>query len=515
MSKDFFISYNSTDHAWAEWIAWVLEEHGYSLIIQAWDFRPGGNFILDMQRATTEAQRTVVVLSEAYLKALYTQSEWAAALTQDPTAIARKLLPIRVAPCKPTGVLAPLVYVDLVGKTESASEELLLEALRERGKPETRPSFPQPFSVLDQAKSTAAVFPGVPSRSTGADNSVHTNVPTTLPSLEQRGEGMVVFNANQGTNFPQRLLHVEREVPSLLPYLPNRTNQEFELGRAVKKLLHQVPRRPLVCIIHGDEHQSHDKFLERLRKITLPRLLRLDVRQTAIQEYHLRWPSRLNSLMSLSDRLRQNLADTVENYSLAPTEKINETFSRCPAPVLVHMHLLTEDWQRLGTALLPKVLEFWQSWPELAPDQVLIVSLFIHYQKKRPTKAYKWWWWLRPITLLRRHLRARRSQRLNQEVYQQIESIAKLEFEQFDRLIGVALPKLENITQGQIEDWVRCEATKLVIGDEMPGTLVDSVRELFDRWEIQTASRTMSMDDAAAHLKKLLESVLTARRNRS
>ena len=47
--KDFFISYTKTDKAWAEWIAWTLEAAGYSTVIQAWDFRPGSNFVLEMQ----------------------------------------------------------------------------------------------------------------------------------------------------------------------------------------------------------------------------------------------------------------------------------------------------------------------------------------------------------------------------------------------------------------------------------------------------------------------------------
>ena len=29
--KDFFISYNSADQQWAEWIAWQLEEAGYKI----------------------------------------------------------------------------------------------------------------------------------------------------------------------------------------------------------------------------------------------------------------------------------------------------------------------------------------------------------------------------------------------------------------------------------------------------------------------------------------------------
>ncbi|MDX2213331.1 MAG: toll/interleukin-1 receptor domain-containing protein [Oculatellaceae cyanobacterium bins.114] len=53
--KDFFVSYNRHDKTWAEWVAWILEEAGYTVVIQAWDFRPGGNFVLDMQRAASSS----------------------------------------------------------------------------------------------------------------------------------------------------------------------------------------------------------------------------------------------------------------------------------------------------------------------------------------------------------------------------------------------------------------------------------------------------------------------------
>ncbi|MCH7495792.1 MAG: toll/interleukin-1 receptor domain-containing protein, partial [Candidatus Marinimicrobia bacterium] len=82
--KDFFISYTQADKSWAEWVAWQLEEEGYTVIIQAWDFHAGSNFILAMDRAAQEAKTTIAVLSPDYLKTLYTKPEWAAALVQDP-----------------------------------------------------------------------------------------------------------------------------------------------------------------------------------------------------------------------------------------------------------------------------------------------------------------------------------------------------------------------------------------------------------------------------------------------
>ncbi len=58
--KDFFISYNSADKAWAEWIAWQLEEAKFTTIIRSWDFRPGSHLVQEMDRAAQEAQRTIL-----------------------------------------------------------------------------------------------------------------------------------------------------------------------------------------------------------------------------------------------------------------------------------------------------------------------------------------------------------------------------------------------------------------------------------------------------------------------
>ena len=35
---DFFISYTHNDADWAEWIGYALEEAGFTVILQAWDF---------------------------------------------------------------------------------------------------------------------------------------------------------------------------------------------------------------------------------------------------------------------------------------------------------------------------------------------------------------------------------------------------------------------------------------------------------------------------------------------
>jgi len=141
--KDFFISYNHADSKWAEWIAWQLEEAGYSTIIQAWDFKAGNNFVLEMDRATKEAERTIAVLSDDYLNSRYTKPEWAEAFRRDPTGENGLLLPVRVQECSLSGLPAAIIYIDLVGLDEKSAQSTLLNRIRsERGKPEQAPTFP-------------------------------------------------------------------------------------------------------------------------------------------------------------------------------------------------------------------------------------------------------------------------------------------------------------------------------------------------------------------------------------
>jgi hypothetical protein len=56
--RDFFISYTAVNRLWAEWIAVQLGAAGYSTVLQAWDFRPGSDFLHQMQQATTSANRS-------------------------------------------------------------------------------------------------------------------------------------------------------------------------------------------------------------------------------------------------------------------------------------------------------------------------------------------------------------------------------------------------------------------------------------------------------------------------
>ncbi|MCF2535300.1 toll/interleukin-1 receptor domain-containing protein [Streptomyces sp. FB2] len=145
--KDFFVSYTASDRRWAVWIAWELEEAGYSVIVQEWDFVPGNSWQMGMEKGITECDRTLAVLSPSYLQSsVYGRQEWQAALGADPAGYARRLVPVRVAPCTPQGMLASLVFIDLVGLPGPQARSQLLDGIGHarsgRAKPVSPPVFP-------------------------------------------------------------------------------------------------------------------------------------------------------------------------------------------------------------------------------------------------------------------------------------------------------------------------------------------------------------------------------------
>jgi tetratricopeptide (TPR) repeat protein len=141
-TKDFFISYTSADREWAEWIAWQLIQNSYEVVIQAWDFRPGMNFIEQMNTALAECKATIGVLSSAYLRSSYGRAEWTAAFLHGPSEQPR-LLCVRIEDVEPPPLLRPWIYIDLVGLDAEEARNALLSGIQ-RGpvRPSMEPQYP-------------------------------------------------------------------------------------------------------------------------------------------------------------------------------------------------------------------------------------------------------------------------------------------------------------------------------------------------------------------------------------
>lgn len=154
---DFFISYTHVDRSWAVWIAWQLEEAGYTTTIQAWDFKPGSDWVEKMHSATQESARTIAVLSSDYLTSVYGRAEWRVAFRNDPTGNRGLLIPVRVANVEPPGLLSTRTYIDLVDTDEQTARDALLIGLAQQ---RAKPSGPPKFPGHEHATVWAPVFPG-------------------------------------------------------------------------------------------------------------------------------------------------------------------------------------------------------------------------------------------------------------------------------------------------------------------------------------------------------------------
>ena len=310
-----------------------------------------------------------------------------------------------------------------------------------------------------------------------------------------------------GLNKNRDRLKERRDIPPLLPYFVNRSSQQIELKEALKKLFNHPYSQPLLCIIHGDKLQCHDTFFQFLEKEFLPKIFKENTNINTnnnytefIKEYQLKWPPRNTSIEDLKNRLEHNLVDTVLDNKFASKADINEYLASI-GTVIIHTHLLTADLQENSSIIIEKFIEFWQDWPELIPNQHLIIFLFIKY-KIEPKQNYfqKLQNWIFQ-NLFKNNSNTRTG---NYSIQKSIKDLSSSNFTKFDKIIGVVLPELQGITQTEVEDWARREEVKNYWDEENIQDLINIIEDMFEKWEKQQASDTMPMSNLAIKLTDIL-----------
>jgi tetratricopeptide (TPR) repeat protein len=138
----------ATDRAWAEWIAWTLEDRGYSVYVDPWDIVPGSSAPAAVDRFLTAVDRVVGVFSPASVRDPTMSAVWTALWKADPLGEARRLIPVRIGPCGTSDLLNSIAPIDLVGLSGEAATAKLVggvqDAIRGNARPSAQVHFPGP-----------------------------------------------------------------------------------------------------------------------------------------------------------------------------------------------------------------------------------------------------------------------------------------------------------------------------------------------------------------------------------
>jgi tetratricopeptide (TPR) repeat protein len=198
-----FVSYTSSDKDWAHWIGWNLREAGHEPFVHEWEIAAGENIPRWMEDRLGQADRLLGIFSDAYCKALYSQSERWAAYWQDPGGRTGFLVPVEVREVSKWPVFVePLKRISLIGLNDVEARGRLLEFLNPPRPPTEEPAFPgaqsketlapSPFVTGgDSIGSTAPVFPISPSNAGAPPSAIDFSV--SIRCIDEQEPNPIIF----------------------------------------------------------------------------------------------------------------------------------------------------------------------------------------------------------------------------------------------------------------------------------------------------------------------------------
>jgi TIR domain/NB-ARC domain len=122
-NRDYFISRSTVDVAFATWIGKPIAAQGKTYIEQSEHFGHE-DFMNAMHKAFLSGARIVALYSQPYFDSEYCRREATEALKGDPFNKQQRLVPLRIEPCAPAGMLN-ITYSDLIAERRQADASAL------------------------------------------------------------------------------------------------------------------------------------------------------------------------------------------------------------------------------------------------------------------------------------------------------------------------------------------------------------------------------------------------------
>ncbi len=130
--RDFFISFNSADLAYAAAIDAALRAAGFTTFYYPNDLRPGGSIPEWMDEALMNSAQTLALYSPDYIKqeAAYSRAEHHASWWQEPGNDKRKLIPVIIRETPFTPLISVLSRIEVIGTTPDEAAAEVVRKLR-------------------------------------------------------------------------------------------------------------------------------------------------------------------------------------------------------------------------------------------------------------------------------------------------------------------------------------------------------------------------------------------------
>lgn len=149
-----------------------------------------------------------------------------------------------------------------------------------------------------------------------------------------------------------------------------------------------MARRPMVCLVHGDESECHDMILDRIQSEILPGLLEVSVNNCVWSNP----PSPKDSADKFWLALGRRFLDRRFNTLAESQEQILKELDRLNRPLLVRLQWYSEQFEPARTNGLANFMQFWESWPPLPENRMVICALSLVYSDTKDALSRLAFW---------------------------------------------------------------------------------------------------------------------------
>ena len=227
---------------------------------------------------------------------------------------------------------------------------------------------------------------------------------------------------------------------SFLPYMCDRSPQQDQLVLTLGECQDCLHEKPLVCIIHGDEIECHDKFIKRLHEVMLPEILN-EPGKVCVDLTMVEWPALKEDIKMRRQILQNNISKALTGNRKANTEQIKEALNRRISPQMISFTLPVAAWEENEAELLKFWLQYWNEFPDLHAGRKLMVFICIKYKHIADNNAEG----------------AKNYENRNKTAR---DFISSLQYNKYTNIVRLTLNELEAVELKDVDMWITNYAEK-------------------------------------------------------